>query len=342
MSITGKHRKWNKKVLGLMMQWDYCDKSRGISGDKVCFLDNIAELVSHVEPFWYDKYVNDLGLLRHLLLERAESFQPDLIFYPTYTDQLDEETLRRLKEKWPTCAWFGDDTWRFDSYSSRLAPCFTHVLTTDPFSVRKYRALGVEPILTQWAAQPHSAPLPFAPSQGDFRFDVSFVGGYNRVRAWIIKTLSEKGIRVECFGNGWPGGRVSFVDMERIFRESRINLNLSNSIPHDMRFALSGLGNFASYLRSHKTAEQIKARNFEIPLAGGFQLANYVVGLERYLNIGREVAVFSSPDDCAAQIRYYLENEGERAAIAAAGYSRSAAEHTYLHRLEKIFSEIWP
>ena len=328
---------YEKKVLAVLMQWDYCDKNRGVSLDRLCFFDSIKKLVSGAEAFWYDDYINDLPKLRRLVLEKAEAFQPDLIFWPSYTDQFDVETLEKLKARWPTCAWFGDDTWRFDSYSSKLAPHFSHVLTTDHFSVDRYRALGVKPILTQWAARPQAAPLPAA---RDFRFDVSFVGGYSPVREWFINMLRRNGVSVECFGYGWPNGKVALEELEGIFRE--INLNLSNSIPRDIRFAASSPVNFARYLRSSKTAEQIKARNFEIPLAGGFQLANYVAGLERYLEVRQEVAVFSSPEECAAQIRYYLANEPERAAIAAAGQARAAAEHTYTHRLAKVFSEIWP
>ena len=55
--------------------------------------------------------------------------------------------------------------------------------------------------------------------------------------------------------------------------------------------------------------EQIKARNFEIPLAGGFQLSNYVPGLEKYLKIGDEIAVYNTPEECAQQVEYYLAND---------------------------------
>lgn len=332
-------KRWNKKVLCVMMQWDYCDRRRGPAGDKACFFDSISALVERAEPFWYDDYAADPPLLRRKLKEAAEAFGPDLIFWPTYTDQLDPATLDELGRKWATCGWFGDDTWRFDSYSSRLAPHFTHVLTTDVFAPPKYRALGVRPILTQWAGvAPSQGPLPEGAA---FRHDVSFIGGCSPARAWFIGLLDNLGVKVACYGNGWPGGKVAPEEMERIFRESRINLNLSNSVPRDVRFAFGGLRNVVNLFRAVKTAEQIKARNFEIPLAGGFQLTNYVAGLERYLEIGRETAVFSSPEECAAQISYYLANEPERAAIARAGYVRASAEHTYLRRMEKILGAIW-
>jgi len=340
MSAQGNIRKWSKRVLCVLMQWDYCDSNRGPGGDKPWFLDSISQLVSDAQPFWYDDYVGDPAELRRQLLRRAEEYAPDLIFHPTYTDQLDPATLDTLKAKWPTCGWFGDDTWRFDNYSSRLAPHYTHVLTTDVFAPAKYRAIGVEPLLTQWAGlRPAANPGPDAMR---FSYDVSFVGGFSPARAWFVALLSKMGIQVECFGNGWPNGKVSPEVMEHIFRNSRINLNLSNSVPRDLRFALGGPRNLVNLLRATKTSEQIKARNFEIPLAGGFQLTNYVAGLERYLEIGKEVAVYSSPEECAAQIRRYLADESERASVAAAGYARCAAEHTYLRRMEQVFTRIWP
>jgi spore maturation protein CgeB len=335
-------RTWNKKVLAVLMQWEYCDRSRGVSGDKLIFFDVISKLAPGAEAFWYDDYIHDLPELRRKLLEKAEAVKPDLIYWMSFTDQLDPATLDKLKAICPTSAWFGDDTWRFDSYSSKLAPHFTYPLTTDMFSVEKYRKLGVEPILTQWAGHKFGPDQIPKPAGSKFKYEVSFVGGYNYVRGWFIKTLAKKGIDVECFGHGWPNGLVSFEEMENIFNNSRISLNLSNSVPHDIRCVLASPLNLAYYLRGKKNSEQIKARNFEIPLAGGFQLTNYAPGLERYLEIGKEVTVFTTPEDCSDQIRYYLANDAERTVIAAAGHARAVKEHTYLARMEAVFSKIWP
>lgn len=333
-------KKWNKKILTVLMQWDYGDKSRGPSPEKFWFYDNFVGLIDKVEPLWYNEYLHDVPRLQQLLLEKAEKLNPDLIFFLPYTGQFQTGTLDLLRKKWPTCAWFGDDTWRFESYSSGLAPHFSFVCTTDPFSVGKYRKIGVEPILTQWAGQLHSAgPAALPPDK--YEYEVSFVGGENSVRRWFITRLKKMGIETACFGKGWTKGRISFEEMEHVFLKSRINLNLSNSATGNIGYLTGSLRNLASYFIARKTAEQIKARNFEIPLAGGFQLTNYVAGLERYLKIGEEAAVFSSPEECARQARYYLDNEDERLSILKAGHERAQKEHTYLSRLAKILERIW-
>jgi len=64
-------------------------------------------------------------------------------------------------------------------------------------------------------------------------------------------------------------------------------------------------------------------------------------GLEHYLKIGEEVAVFSSPEECAQQIRYYLDNEPERLAVLLAGKGRAEKEHTYEARLREILACIF-
>lgn len=333
--------RWNKKVLTVLLQWDYGKASRGVSIEKSCFYTNLQQLVEVVEPLWYDDYLCNTSVLQELVIARAHEIQPDLIFFIPYTNQFALETLDTLKKSYPTYAWFGDDQWRFDDFTSRHAPHFTHVSTTDFWSVSKYRQLGIEPILTQWAGQRFTEGRDTLPEKIHYEFDVSFVGGVNPYRKWFIQYLEKLGVKVSCFGSGWPNGRVDNVTMEKIFMTSRINLNLSNSVSHDLRFVLSSPRSFYNYLRSPKRIEQMKARNFEIPLAGGFQLSNYLPGLERYLAIGDEIATYATVDECAQLIGYYLQNEQLRMSIMLRGHLRAKHEHTYFQRLSTILESIW-
>jgi len=333
--------RWHKKVLAVLLQWDYGIAARGISIEKTSFYTNLQQLVDVVEPLWYDDYLYNPAALQELVIERAREFQPDLIFFVPYTDQFTLETLDALKLDYPTYAWFGDDQWRFDNFTARYAPHFTHVSTTDPWSIAKYRQLGIEPMLTQWAGQPFAEERGALMDEGAFSHDVSFLGVATKFRKWLVRRLGDAGIPVACFGAGWPNGRVDNEAMERIFRTSRINLNISNSVSHDIRFVLSAPRTLLHYLRSQKRVEQMKARNFEIPLAGGFQLTNYVPCLERYLAIGDEVAVYTTPEECAGQVRFYLEHGEQRSKVAERGHLRALAEHTYRHRLETILERIW-
>src|SRR5690606_6160097 len=110
---------------------------------------------------------------------------------------------------------------------------FDVVVTTDPWSVGRYREIGREPMLCQWAGD--AADIELVTRDEDFVLDTTFVGMKTPQRAWFIKKLGKLGAQVECFGHGWKNGRVSFDEMYEIFRTSRINLNLSNSISMDIR-----------------------------------------------------------------------------------------------------------
>jgi hypothetical protein len=89
--------------------------------------------------------------------------------------------------------------------------------------------------------------------------------------------------------------------------------------------------------RRERYGEQIKGRNFEVPGCCGFLLTGRADNLEDYYTPGREVATFDSTASLIQQIRYFLNHEDERLAIAAAGYQRTLREHTYVHRFTDIF-----
>lgn len=333
--------KWDKKILVVLLKWDYGDPEKGDSLEKIWFLNNINKLVNQVYPFWYDKYLTDEALLQNNIKLVADEIHPDLIFFIPFRDQFKNGTLKYLKDKYTTIAWFGDDQWRFKTFTKNIAPNYTFSITTDRFSVENYKNIGITPIVSQWAAESSKDYVNPNAEGIVYKYDVSFVGARNEVRSWFIKKLKKYGIDVTCFGRGWESGRLSALEMEDVFRTSKINLNISNSVNNDITFVLGGVLNIARWLVSKKNEEQIKARNFEIPLVGGFQLSNYVIGLEEYFNIGSEIAIYSNVNDCAKQINYYLNNELERKNIAALGFVRANHEHRFINRLEKIFSQLW-
>lgn len=324
------------------MQWDYGQQSRGSSGEKLWFYEPLCSLAEKVDCFWYDQYLlqGNYSQLQIDLCNYAKSCQPDLIIFVPYKDQFSFETLDYLKTNYKTYAWFGDDQWRFDLYTKFYAPHFTYVSTTDLWSVYKYEKLGIQPIVSQWAARTYGSEVGPLSRNETYDYEISFVGGYSTYREWFISQLKQQGFSVECFGAGWTTDRVTFQDMEFIFRKSKINLNISNSANNDIRFVLSDNSIFEEWKQAPKKAEQIKARNFEIPLAGGFQLSNYVLGLERFWEIGTEIAVYTTPEECIQQIRYFLDNETERHNITLKSHKRALNEHTYSNRLDAILGAI--
>jgi spore maturation protein CgeB len=124
------------------------------------------------------------------------------------------------------------------------------------------------------------------------------------------------GIRVECFGHGWEHGPVTADDMYTIFNSSVISLNFANS----------------------RGRNQIKARTFEVPGAGGFLLTDAVPGIEQFFEPDEEIVCFKDIADLANKIRFYSANLGARDRVAAKGFSRVVSDHTYYTRLAKLLN----
>lgn len=85
---------------------------------------------------------------------------------------------------------------------------------------------------------------------------------------------------------------------------------------------------------------QIRLRDFEIPAAGGFYLAQSCPELSLYYDIGREIAVWDRLEDVVDCIRHYLTRPQQRADIAEAGRRRVLSNHTWLHRFAAMAAEL--
>lgn len=327
------------KILFVDLEYDYGIKARGINTiGQLGFKKSLEKLGHEVITFYYDFYLDGkLDQLQSDLKKKADDIKPELIFFILFRDQFSIETLEYLKAKYNTINWFGDDTWRFDSFTKKFANHFTYCVTTDKFSILKYKRLGVENIIrAQWAAiddEMKLGPMPY-------KYDVSFVGAKNPFRSYFISFLKKKGIHVECFGNGWPNGMLSNKEMIQLFASSKINLNLSNSASFDMRYLLAHPKNILHTFHSKKHGSQTKARNFEINYFYGFQLTEYVPTLEEYYDIGKEVACYNTPEDALLLINYFLENNEEREHIRDNGTRKARLAYTYTSWLKKILNEI--
>lgn len=110
-----------------------------------------------------------------------------------------------------------------------------------------------------------------------------------------------------------------------LFQRSKINLGFTR---------ISGSNPY------QKGKFQMKLRDFEVPLAGGFYLVEKTPGYEEFFSSDKEIVMWSSPDELKNKISYYLNHDKEREEIAKAGQKRALAEHTWEHRFSMLFQEI--
>ena len=327
------------KIISVDLKYDYGDKNRGINQiGELGFRGSMRSLGHEVIEFNYDDYLQNPINLQKDLLSLVEENNPDLVFFCLFENQIHPETIKEINKVSKTINWFGDDQWRFNSFTKKYAPLFTYSITTDKFSIPKYKKLGIDNIIySQWSAIQDES---FKPKTQKYEFDISFIGGAHPVRKWIIHELNKRGIKIAVFGPGWPSGPVSLERMTEVFRDSKINLNLPNSNSFDARYFKYNPRNIITSMRSSKNAPQMKARNFEIPYYGGFTLTDYVPSLEEYFDIGKEIVCFKDIEDLEILINYYLENEGERELIRERGVKKAREKYTYLNKFRDIFEAI--
>jgi spore maturation protein CgeB len=231
-----------------------------------------------------------------------------------------------------------------------------------------YRAIGARPIYCQEAANPKI----YKPYDLPKKYEVTFIGQAYGDRPAYIKYLLEKGIDVHVWGPKWHhysldtqswgrfrawierlhgitkmlqnfrlvdarprirlpacriGGILSDQEMVKMYSRSRINLG------------------FSSCGDTHRTGEriiQIRLRDFEIPMSGGFYMVEYIEELQEFFEIGKEIVCYTGPEDLVEKIKYYLREEEARERIRKAGYERCLKDHTWRHRFEKAFEEMGP
>lgn len=159
---------------------------------------------------------------------------------------------------------------------------------------------------------------PFAVSK---EYDICFVGANYGIRSKIVKAIEEKGIRVTSYGNGWPNGRIDIKKIPEIFAKSRIILGIG-TIGHCTDFY------------------SLKMRDFDAPMSGSFYLTHDNPDLYELYDIGREIATYRTPEECANKVSYYLSHHSERESIAMAGRERAMKDHTWEKRFDKVLRTI--
>lgn len=305
------------KVLCVFGRHNYGDPNRGTSPEYAAFVPALRRLGHEVRHFesWDRRNYPDLGALNEALLTEVEEFRPDVMLTVQMHYELWLETLEAIRARGDvaTISWTTDDSWKYREVSRFIGHAYHGMTTTYSYVVTKYHVDGIlNVLLTQWAASAEWLAEPLAAR--DCRYQVTFIGTANRDRREFVARLGGRGIEVACFGYGWPAGPLSSDDIPRIMRESVISINFAAS----------------------KGENQIKARTFEVPGAGGFLLTGPAQGLERFFAPGVEIAVYQSFEDLVDKIHFYLSHPDERDRLARAGHARVSQEHTYERRLAEV------
>ena len=139
--------------------------------------------------------------------------------------------------------------------------------------------------------------------------DLLFVGWLSKRRKTILKKISS---RFNCLATAAYG-----EDLVRLTNRARIVLNI-----HAEDFL------------------DTETRVFETLGSGSFLLSERLSSENPFSE--RELVQFENTEDLIKKIRYFLEHDEEREAIAERGHAAALANHTYTHRAQQIIETVSP
>lgn len=159
--------------------------------------------------------------------------------------------------------------------------------------------------------------------------DVAFIGSWSPHKEALLANLVERlpSLKLRIWGNGWNKNSSSALS----------SCIARKAVTGDFYAATIGttkinLGLLSEQRFDSTSGDMTTARTFEIPGCGSFMLHERTDEVLNCFEEEREIECFADVDEMADKVRYYLDHEAERRAIAEAGYQRCMREHTYEHR----------
>jgi spore maturation protein CgeB len=166
-------------------------------------------------------------------------------------------------------------------------------------------------------------PVPEGSIPAGYRHDVSFVGTPHDHRVEVITKLMLKyRFSIHVYGGKWNRTLIHY---------RRKNYFHACVFSEDYVSVLCGSKICLGFVSS-SNEDEYTMRTFEIPACKGFFLAERTPAHQTLFVEGKEAEFFSTAEECADKITYYLANESARKKIAEAGYQRCIDSNYSLQR----------
>jgi len=200
------------------------------------------------------------------------------------------------------------------------------VLTSFPHYVSRFREQGTQSEYFQLAFEPRILGKLQEHRQ---IYNTSFIGGFSpnhQAGIQLFEAVARQ-TSVDCWGYGgsllpedWSlkqryHGEAWGLKMFQLLADSKIALN--RHIDVAKRYANN-------------------MRLYEATGVGTCLVTDAKDNLHELFEPDREVVTYRNAEECIEKIRYLLEHEDKRAAIARAGQARTLREHTYRHRMAEL------
>ena len=269
------------------------------------------------------------------IVEQAESWQPEILLAVKGSYVL-PETLRALRERGVSTYNYYPDVSVFthDRHIPKALGQYDRVFTTKSFQIGDLKErLGISNVTFVPHGYSPDVHRPFELTEADkerYGADVSFIGMHSAKKERVIAGLRRAlpGVTLRIWGNLWSS-RCMSADLgpsvtdrplwgwayAKAIQAARVNLAINSE-------GVSGAS----------SGDLMSMRSFEIPACGGFMIHERNEEVRSFYEEDREVVLFDGVEELAEKVRYYLEHERERQAIADAGRRRCVPAYSYDER----------
>jgi spore maturation protein CgeB len=298
-------------------------------------------------------------------IRQASKEKPiDLFFSYFYSSCITKDTIQEIRSMGiVTINWYCNASYQFNLVSD-IAPAYDYCLVPEKYRLDDYKRIGANPIYCQEAANPNI----YKPFDVTKDHDVVFIGAKYADRALFIKEMHDAGINIRAYGPGWrrTNKKKSLREYLLLDYLHKLLWGIKRSRLRDRQkeivlplnatgFPLSDDELVKMYSRSKivlgfsavgsthlekQRISQIRLRDFEVPMSGGFYMVEYMKELEEFFEIDKEIVCYESPGDLVEKVKYFLAHDGERETIRRAGYLRAIKDHSWQKRFTDVFSQI--
>jgi hypothetical protein len=271
---------------------------------------------------WVSRVSNSSSWMYDILKAQIRHYRPDVLLH--YVDGfISSQFLKEVKPY--TRLLVGQLAAPFSKEQDY--GCYDLMISSLPNFVERFRQMGLPAELHRLGFEPRvlSRLKPGPP-----RSLVSFVGSLTQHHADRVQLLEYLCARLDV--EVWGGQDVD-------------SLPENSAIRHRNKGSVWGLAMYQVLHQSKMTLNHHigvaegyanNMRLYEATGVGTLLITDWKVNLHEMFEPGKEVVAYRTPEECAELIKYYLEHEDERAAIAAAGQRRTLSEHGYPRRMQEL------
>lgn len=162
--------------------------------------------------------------------------------------------------------------------------------------------------------------------------DVSFMGSYYPNRARILEKIDDSDLRI--WGPGWDK-----LDHNSPLKKRATDTQLK---PEEWKkiFSSSKISIAIHFQDGETLCHQASPRVYEALACRSFLLVDDQKDVKSLFQDRKHLVIFKETEDLRQKITYYLDQSDERKKIASQGHEEIVHKHTYLHRMQEMFSVI--